>query len=1286
MLGLLLFVVVAVGILLGLTQTEYFRKKLPAIIEKQAGAYLNGSLKVAAVSGNFFSGFNLKDVLLSDAADTIAFIPEAEAKYDLWPLLKGRLSVSSLEIVNPYIFLKQLPDSTWNVQHLVKSDEETVAESDTAGSSGSFEIDLAGFLIRDGRIRISSPDTIIPQQIERINTELSLFYSAGEQRLNLKQFSLDTRKPDFSLTDLSFQFGRKGKLAELKDLRLKTRQNRLAGDGKFEESSPLVADANLQTDPLQLDEFSFFLAGFRFPVAPVFQLDAHMKNDSLIASAHLSDQGEQIHLNLWLANFPELIYNRADSLLQYKITASVENIHLDKWAVMPELKYIINGNIVAEGKGIEPKTALVAVSGDFNDCLIEQKKVRKLDFKLNAERGNLSGYAEGDGQFGRFRVVPDVENFMDQNPVYTVGLTAGNLDLAQLTGIDSLKSDINGTATLTGRGFDPKTMSAKAKMLFQESTIQDARFDTVFADVAYNRENIQVDSLWVKTSGLTAGAKGNYNLRGVSDLRIFANLQSINEFKSWIPVESIETSGKLSAHLSGRTDSLQIDALLNLDNSMIDSIFFDYLAAHALAKITKTDTLADVNVQIGNIRNESFQIDSLNATAKATTKNAAVRGRAMNRDLNTVIDAFVEWGDQIRLKLNDWKLAYRKQEWELKDGPATLEMDSVNYTVKNFRMESGSGANSQTITAEGVFSMSGPEKFRLELKNIDVEKMAELAGQKFNGKGLLNANANLGGTAAAPELEAGFSFDGAEFNTYKITAFDGTFDLRSGMAKLQSRLIPEVGGKIDVSGEIPVTARLDSMSFALNPKDRVNGKLRIEQFPLAILQSLNLAEEIKGSLEGNVELGGTVESPDPKGNLRLVDASLRIPQYGVKYNKIDFSASFLPDRINLDTLRIKSPDGTMTADGQMFFSSDFYKGDISNSTIKVHFDKFNPFDHRQFNMQVSGDATLGGKKGDVNFGGALTIPKSEIYLPYLFNLMGKFNTPDIPRSILATEMEKMKNNTDSQQVKVEQSTAPDSISFDYFNNFSGKIRIKIPKNTWIKNEDMHIELSGDLELMKSKAFFEVFGSVNVVRGQYDMLGRTFIIQEGAINFSGGEDMMPDLDIKAKYTFRNAEKTEQTLVVNISGKATAPVITFTMDDSPVNEGDALSYILFGKGINELSIDQQETMQGSGNASLAGTAAASLLSSQVTKFLSNKLDVDYIEVKSDGGFDNATVVVGKYITNDLFVSYEQRFGEVDQKDMNKYEVKLEYELFKFLFLQLNNSSTDSGFDVIFKLERK
>ena len=144
------------------------------------------------------------------------------------------------------------------------------------------------------------------------------------------------------------------------------------------------------------------------------------------------------------------------------------------------------------------------------------------------------------------------------------------------------------------------------------------------------------------------------------------------------------------------------------------------------------------------------------------------------------------------------------------------------------------------------------------------------------------------------------------------------------------------------------------------------------------------------------------------------------------------------------------------------------------------------------------------------------------------------------------------------------------------------------------------------------------------------------------------------------------------------------MNFELNGTSIDEGDALSYILFGKSMDELTINEQDNMESSGAGDLAQQAAASLVSAQLTNFLQSKLNVDYIEVKSEGGFDEASIVLGKYITNNLFVSYEQRFGQIDEQNMKKYEVKLEYELFRFLFFELNNSTIDSGFDVIFKFD--
>lgn len=550
--------------------------------------------------------------------------------------------------------------------------------------------------------------------------------------------------------------------------------------------------------------------------------------------------------------------------------------------------------------------------------------------------------------------------------------------------------------------------------------------------------------------------------------------------------------------------------------------------------------------------------------------------------------------------------------------------------------------------------------------------------------GFFETDVVLSGTVESPLVTGTYSLNGAAVNDYRFDSIGGAFNYHKDRFFVETLVVPQDSGKLELIATLPLHYNPDSLKLEFNPKDSVSGRLIVEKISLAILQAINPGGNIAGHIEGEVNISGTAESPNPEGNIRLVNASAGIKEYGIDYRDIGLDLNFLRDKISLDNFIIKSKDGSVTGKGQVDFASDFYKGDISQSEIKLDFNRFQPFNHRQFNMQVSGNASLGGKKGEVVYSGEITIPRAEIFIPAVLRMMGKMSLPEIPKPILVQEAEKLMLSADS--VKTDNAIKPDTISFGYFDQFKGKLRIKIPRNTWIKNEDLYIEISGDVELIKNNEYFELFGTLDVVRGQYDILGKTFVIDDGTIRFQGGEKIAPEMDINATYTFRNTQRVEQELSVNIKGTASAPEVHFELDENAVSEGDALSYIIFGKSMNELTIDEQDNATSAGGGTLAEKAAASLLSSQIAGFLGDKLNVDYIEVKSDGGFDNATVIVGKYITNDLFVSYQQKFGETDEKNIAKYEVKLEYELFRFLFFELNNSSNDSGFDVIIKFDAK
>ena len=1279
LLWILLSIIALVVIVLLLIQTGPVKKKLAGIASEQASVFVNGEVNVGAIEGNFLTHIKLKNVLLSETnKDTLAHIEEIDATYSLLPLLYNELRVKSLRIHTPTIFLKQLNDSTWNVQNIVKPTEPKPVDT----TSSPFNIYLPEFILSDGNVFIQSPDTIIPRKIADLNTEISLRYTADEQEVQLKSFSFTSLQPQVQLQQLSLQLTRTTQKIVLKDFYIKTALNKLHGQAQYLSKPDTLANASLNSDPLQLEEFEFFIPGLQFPATPVFSFDASLKNDSVRATLELKDKDQRININLQSANLLAFIQNQNEVMPQYNVKALFENIDVAYWLGQAELNHVINGNLNIIGTGIKPETATAKVNGDFNNCVIQGKKVESLFFNFDLNQGNLNGIAQGKGQFGEFKLVPTIRDF-NQTAIYTLELTARRLNLAPLTGNDSLQSNINFTAHINGHGFEPKTMQADAKLVFSKSNIYKLELDTLLSKVKYLNENITIDTLNLSTKDVKLTANGNYSLNSHSDISLLATIASLDEFASFIPGATVEAKGNIDAHLWGTLDSLNLETQVNLDKIRYDSIFVASLQLDADALLTPNDTLINANLLAQNIDISNLKIDSVWADLKAAPDSMYLDARVAAKEAKTQLEATINLGEMLKVTLHDWAINFKNQNFKLQQ-PATIQIDSVKYSIANFKLASGVADSAQYMEADGYISRNGAQDFKLNINNINVGEILSSLDSEIKASGLVNLDIKLNGTATAPLIEGDIKWNNAMLSDYKFTDVGATFSYKQKQLTADALIVPQDSGSITLKGSFPIAFSLDSMKVDYSMKDPVNAELRIEKFPLSVLSTFDLADQIKGELNGQIDVKGTPESPDLNGSLKLEDALVKIPEYGIDYRDMKFTLNFLRDKIKLDTLNIKSDDGSLTGTGEMSFNSDFYKGDISNSSITLTFDRFNPVDHKQFNMELSGKANIGGKKGDVVFDGDLTIPEAQIYLPAVMAMIQKGNPPKIPKPILVREMERMKLEMDTMTAQKIDTARVDSISFDYFNFITGKIKLKIPKNAWVKNDDMRIELSGDLEMIKHADFFEIFGTVDIVRGQYDLLGKTFMIKEGSVSFQGGEELLPHINIKATYSFRNSQKVEQEITVTVGGTTEEPTVAFTLDGSSISEGDALSYILFGKAMNELTMDQQENVGGKGD--MATKAAASMLSSQLTNFLGDKLDVDYIEVKSDGGFDKATVVVGKYITNDLFVSYEQRFGETNEDDMSKYEVKLEYELFRFLFLQLNNSTIDSGFDVIFKVDAK
>lgn len=1276
-------IIALVLLVLLLIQTSFVKKKIANIAEKQSAAFIEGKLTLGSITGNFFNGIKLHDVLWMNGQDTVAYIPEFSTTYRLMPLLKGELVIKSAALERPRLFVKQLSDSTWSFEHLIKS-QPVDSVADTITKPSDFSIDIARFIINEAYVGIQSFDTLIPEEIKNLNLALSGFYSANNQSVDLKKFNFISREPDLTLKELSLAFSRNESHMQLKDFKLVTARNQLTARAEYQEKDERNGEISFQLQPVNIEEFSFVLPDITLPAHPEIDFNARLKGDQVVATLNISDEGQEVKLNVLSENLYRFLTDTTLKELQYAIEAKIKDVDLAHWTGDKKLDYVVNGDMTIDGSGISPATATAKVKGDFYDLKVTDKWIDKLKIDLGYNKGDLKGLITGQGNFGSFRVEPDARDITGKNPNYDVVLSTRRLNLAALTGNDSLASILNIDAKVSGQGFDPETMRALANVEIIHSSFQGIQLDTLLADVGYNAKNIDIDSLLLATRSLRLTAHGRYSMNASSSIQLYATFDGLDEFRSFIPVDSLETSGTLSATLAGTPDSLKLIAGLRINESKYGSFHIDALELDAEGYIAQGDTVVHADIRGSRFRTGTFMLDSINMAIDASMDSVYLMGSMYNEDLKTALKAGLSLGTPLNIVLDDLVVDYKDQHLQMQNPPALFTIAENEYLIKNFRMASANADSAQYIFAEGAIRRVGQQDFKLEIANVNVGTLVNSINEEMKAIGIFSLNVDISGDAASPVVDGKFNLDKAELNGYKFTEFGGTLGLKNNEFDLAVNLVPADSGRISIEGKMPATVRIDSMQFEFNPESPFQAKLIADRFPLGIIKAFDITEDIAGFLQANVDITGTIKDPKPEGKLSLIDASVKIPEYGIDYKTIKLNVTFTPEKIVLDTFNIRSNDGTMYAAGELDFKGGFYKGDVSDSKISVFFDKFNPIDHKQFNMVLSGQADLKGKPGEVVFSGNLKIPESEFNLPAVMALMGKFSAPEMPTPILVRELTEHDHSADTLIIKKPIASVDTAGPTLYLEDVSGKMKVSIPKNTWIKSEDLRIELSGDIELIKTKAYFEIFGTIDVVRGQYELLGRTFKIDKGHISLQGGEKINPIMDITASYVFRNTDRSEQTLTVNVTGDVDEPAVKFELDGSAISEGDAMSYIMFGKSLDQLTLDQQQNVEGAGGGGVAVNAAASILSSQLTKFLGNTLNVDYIEVKSGDGFDNATLVVGKYITRDLFVSYEQLFGQASEDNQNAYEVKLEYEIFRWLFLQLNNSSRDSGFDVIYKYE--
>lgn len=1273
-----------------LIQTPYVKSKVIDFAEEQVNKSLSARLEVRTLKGNFFTHLQLKDIFLISKNDTLLSVSSLNVKYQLLPLLHGKIVVNEVSLEQPHISLLQFADSSWNFQKIIKPQPPKKEK----GKPFTMLIDIHHFLLDEALINIHSLNKQLPQQIAHFNIELTGSYQQNHLAVDLKKLNLKTLKPDLQIKNLSFQFAMANKIYKLTDFALQTAKNNVYADGEINLDFSKNSFFHLKTTPLNLNEFETFLPkDFQLKVKPNLQLSTQLTQKELQLLLSVKEQQQKIDLQVVSPSFASVLRSSKKMEPAYLIHLNFQQIDLRQWLTNSSLNIKLNGKIQAQGRGLNPHSMQTNLKGELTQSVINNNsRIENLNFDFNLQKGNLKGLLTGNGNFGLLSLTTSVDSVLGEYPQYQLDLLTQHLNLAMLTGQNNLNSDLSLQLLLNGAGLKPEQINANTEIRFSPSTIYGLNLQSFFSKIHFQHQNIIIDTLSVATQTAHLSLNGNYHLKKVSNLNLQCSLDSASELKKFVDFPSLETAAQLQAHLEGIPKNWLAQMKVNLFNTQFQSYRLKNLTVSAGGKIHSAqdyDVKSQIEAQGLNLNN--MPLDKVNVNAELKPQNIGLEAQINGKDFSTSFHSVVQMEQAIRIGLSDWMLKYKDLQWGQGSDTAFVKLDKNEYEINHLKLFAYGNDTVPNLSINGKMQTKGTENLNVSLSNIDCQKLITLFSPELAVNGLLNVNVDLKGSATSPILNTKMNIDNFSYQNYKFNDFEATADYEKKFLTANVKMIPQDSGQLLIKGKLPMQFRLDTMQFGLLSKttDPVDLQLSIEKFPLTVLHMFLPKAEIGGFIESNVAVNGTVSEPNLEGQLNITDGKLLWKQYGINYPTILTNLEFQNNNINLDTFLIKSQKGFMLATGNVKLIPPLNNLKINDAGMKVEFNNFEPISHKYYNMELSGNASLATNQDSSYFSGEVTIPRSEFYLPAVMRLIGQTSVPEMPKPLLVEEIEKMQPG-DSMIIKLRPDTSKQvsKKSSVMLPNLQGNIRVKIPHNTWIKNDNMRLELSGDVEFMKHYNFFELFGSVEVVRGQYNLLGKVFIVESGTVTFAGGEKINPILDLKASYTFHDQARAQRKLLIQVTGETSSPEIAFTLDDELISEGDAVSYILFGTQLDAISFDQQATInEGLNSSDLAKTAIGSFVSSEITKLLGSAFNVDYVEFKSKGSLSNGSFVVGKYLTNNLFLSYERNFGNfIKEENVSEYEVKVEYELFHFLFLQLTSSPLRNGFDVVFKINSK
>lgn len=855
---------------------------------------------------------------------------------------------------------------------------------------------------------------------------------------------------------------------------------------------------------------------------------------------------------------------------------------------------------IAKIEGLPAATGLV-LRGSFREGIVS------LD-SIGVRLSDGFGVVRGHGRI-------DLGKFWDpdgKQPGYIVGLRVDDLAVDRLLGRSGVVEDLSLQIGLAGEGLHPDSTRASADVMVSASRFLGGRLDSARASLVQQGRRTMVNRLFL--AGARARIEGNgWIVPGDSlDIRANGRIDDLRALEGVIGQAMSGTPASFSAGIRGtwRKQLVVADALA-------DSVNYKGFPIHGIKIRMKGPQLTQGDLEV--------RADSLVWGGRTVYDVSADLG--LSRDgISFILGSRPDEIDQLHLRGG--------VVWA--DALYVLELDSVAVGVGGVSLSSDGASRISYHTRDGV----SVERFRVvgdggaiqahghsgqadgvvvSLSDVDLKIWSGFLRMAGELTGMLSGTIALSGTPDDPRVKTELTFRNGAVAGVSLKEASGALGYRNKRAAVDLKLVQSHGREATADGRFPLNLSPDGPDD-LFPPGPVDVSLKSAGIDLIFLPHVFPAvQDAQGTLAVDLTVKGTPKRLLKRGWLTLRDGRARIVPLNTDFEKVEADLSFDGNRIVLERFETGSKKTRVTLEGEVALD----RFDLDRYDLRLNAKEFEAVDLASLKATLSADLQLKGDLAAGHLDGRVALSRAVLRLSDF----------------------------------IEYPTDVGWMSSPLFQNLVCDVRVSASRNVWIRDRELNVEISGDVDLVKDKEGTRLYGSLDSRQGRYEFQNTSFAIDRGEINFRGSADINPDLYIIATRRIRLVSNENAVISVVVGGTLMEPNISLESDTTPpLDEADILSYLLIGRPADDVS----GLMSGEGGrgSRLEGQAAVLVLgvaANQLKRTIGRRLNLDVVEI--DLGFgDSATRVrAGKYFGSRFFVSYAQDVSEARGR-----EVVVEYEL--------------------------